>query len=200
MFWPQLLADFFMYLIYFLSLHYFFYCQYRHCHYCWIQTKWKSVVYCTFPFHCLGNHGRSARQTGEDTEYPSSACLRENVSQALIPPCGINVTARQWISIPKAQRCQQIPPQTAEVSSSGHMAWSAPALSLLHSPWQAAAPACTRSSHPGILFISTVILRAICCLLCSGTCRSWLSCPDGAAISVLLHRAKPSRFFSSWFP
>lgn len=84
MFWPQLLADFFMYLIYFLSLHYFFYCQYRHFHYCWIQTKWKSVVYCTFPFHCLGNHERSARQTGEDTEYPSSACLCENVSQVLM--------------------------------------------------------------------------------------------------------------------
>lgn len=51
----------------FLILHSFFYCQYRHFHYCWIQTKWKSVVHCTFPFHCLGNHERLARQTCEDT-------------------------------------------------------------------------------------------------------------------------------------
>lgn len=50
-----------------LILHSFFYCQYRHFHYCWIQTKWKSVVHCTFPFHCLGNHERLARQTCEDT-------------------------------------------------------------------------------------------------------------------------------------
>lgn len=69
-----------------LILHSFFYCQYRHLHYCWIQTKRKSVVHCIFAFHCLGNHERLARQTCEDTEYPSSVWLYENALQVLTLP------------------------------------------------------------------------------------------------------------------
>lgn len=116
---------------------------------------------------------------------------------------GINaaVTARQWISISKAQWCQQIPPRTAEVNSSGHMAWAAPALLLLRSTWQAAASACTRPPYPGILFISTVILRAICCcfaLVHAGP--DWVAQTVLQYPNVLLHHAKSCTFFSSRFP